>query len=348
MRTISNEFRDALRGIKELIGVVSYRTTGGKLLTQADEYLLQENNGKIILENIGQKYKVLTTENSTLLTTEASKVLATEKDLVELDNDNIISINIRYDGKLLKTICQSLQLECKEDIEINTKINVKIGVLVGNEYEYLDMGNFYNIEPSEYQLDTDSYVITAYDKMYKAMTKYDGGLNFPCTHRECIESILSNSGIEFNIPSYDNEDNIIQKDYWEKLDITYRDILDELCTSGGFGAIIKDNKFIPKTYYDTQEILNGEDLQDNSVSIGEKYGPINLVEISNADGILIEIGKDGSSIEQNGATEFNLGLNRILENDENGNYYQSVFNAINGLEFYTYDLASTGVLIFEP
>ena len=348
MRIVSENFRDALRGIKELIGVVSYKTKGGNILTQANEYLLTQDDGKLKLENTGGKYRILTTEHSTMLTTEANKLIATEKEVVEIDNDNIISINIRYDGKLLSTICQSLQIECKEDIEVNTKINVKIGVLVGEEYEYLDMGNFYNINPSEYQLDSDSYVITAYDRMYRCMIKYDNGLNFPCTHRECLESILNKHGIDFNIPSYANENKVIPKDYWNNLEVTYRDILDELCTSGGFGAIIKNNKFIPKTYYDTQEILNGEDLQDNSVSIGEKYGPINLVEISNADGILIEIGKDGSSIEENGTTEFNLGLNRILENDENGEYYQSVFNALNGLEFYTYDLASTGVLIFEP
>ena len=348
MRTVSENFRDALRGIKELIGVVSYKTKGGNILTQANEYLLTQDDGKLKLENTGSKYRILTTEHSTMLATEANKLIATEKEVVEIDNDNIISINIRYDGKLLKTICQSLQIECKEDIEVNTKINVKIGVLVGEEYEYLDMGDFYNINPSEYQLDNDSYVITAYDRMYRCMIKYDNGLNFPCTHRECLEGILNKYGIDFDIPSYVNENKVIPKDYWNNLEVTYRDILDELCTSGGFGAVIKGNKFIPKTYYDTQEILNGEDLQDNSVSIGEKYGPINLVEISNADGILIEIGKDGSSIEENGSTEFNLGLNRILENDENGEYYQGVFNALNGLEFYTYDLASTGVLVFEP
>jgi hypothetical protein len=349
MRTFSDDFRNALRGIKEVIGVVTYRTTGGRLLTQTNEYVLTQDNDKIKLEQSEGATKLLASEIGKILKTELNKYIATEQEEEIIESGKINSISISFDAKLLHTICSSLQIVTSEKIDDNTKINVKIGVLVGDTYEYIDMGYFYNFEPAEYDLASGKYIIIAYDRMYKSMVKYEQPLDiFPCTHKELLEEILNICEIEHDNLDYGNKNNTIPKDYWIEDGVTYRDILDELCVSGGFGAIIKNNKFTPKIYYDTEEIINAEDLQEQNVYVGEKYGPINYVEAESFEGVTYLIGKDNSSITNNGLTKYNLGINRILVNDEEGTYYENVFNAIKGLEFYIYDLASTGILIFEP
>lgn len=350
MKTVSEDFRNELKDIRELNGLIVYKSLPSRLVTQADEPIITQDGKYIGISEKDLIYNVLATEHSSLLATEAEKVLATEREKIQLDNEAINSIKIEFNGNLLKSICRYITIDSKRNIPLNTKINAKIGLNVNGSMEYIDEGFFYNIEPGKWQLDTNSYIITGYDRMYRCMKNYDDEplTDFPMTHRELLESILNKFGIEYNISSYDNEDYVIDKDYWIGLNVTYRDIVDELCSSGGFSLLIENNIAVNKVYYDTQELVDAEEMQDVNVSIGEKYGPINMVTTKDTDDITYILGQDDVSIEQNGLCEFNLGVNRILINDAEGTLYSNVFNAIKGLEFYLHDISTFGLLVFDP
>lgn len=90
----------------------------------------------------------------------------------------INSISISYDGQLYKSIMKQCVIDINKDVypaETGTsrELDVSFGVLVDDEYEYIDLGQFLIKEIQE-QKDTLSYRITAYDKMLLSMTNYNG------------------------------------------------------------------------------------------------------------------------------------------------------------------------------
>ncbi|MDD3267416.1 MAG: hypothetical protein PHC75_09605 [Burkholderiales bacterium] len=326
MRIFSNKFRESLSGIRELNSVVIYQSK--------------------------DSYYILTSENSDELLTELTDYLATEKGPLEYDKESINNLNPVFNVKLLKTVCKTIQIDCKNTIVPKTWLNAKIGVKVDESYEYMDYGNFYIVDKPIYQADTKSYLITAYDKMIESMIKYDDRplkLTYPITHKNLVIAICKHLGWKYNLGNYPNYNKLIEKDIYIGKSMTYRDILDDLCvaTSGNFLFTLED-VFTYKTPTETNEVVNDYDLKNSNVNIGKKYGPINMITFTDGNDVTTLIGQDEESIGNNGLTEINIINNKLLANDTDGVFFNELFNAINGLEYYTYDVDTAGLLIFEP
>jgi len=88
-----------------------------------------------------------------------------------LSNSELNIVTPHYEGDLLKSTMKQLDLDSNVDIPIGTEINCQFGLLVGNDYEYIDYGN-YIVYSSEKQEDLKSYKIVCYDKMLNAMKDY--------------------------------------------------------------------------------------------------------------------------------------------------------------------------------
>ena len=102
----------------------------------------------------------------------------TEKKKKKQAGPYINSISISYDGQLYKSIMKQCIIDINKDVypaETGTsrELDVSFGVLVDDEYEYIDLGQFLIKEIQE-QKDTLSYRITAYDRMLLSMTNYNG------------------------------------------------------------------------------------------------------------------------------------------------------------------------------
>lgn len=327
MKTFSNNFRNALRGIRELNAIVSYYS--------------------------GEGYYVLTTEDDIGLTTEDGlNLIVTESGTVEYDKETINSVNPLFNASLFKTTCKSVQIDCKNTIPVGTKINVKIGVYIPetDRYEYMDYGDYYIINEPVYQADTKSYLITAFDKMYESMIEYDRantGLQFPTTHKNLVIQICRKLGWGYSLGNYTNYDMVINEDLYTGQGLTYRDILDDLNgVCGGTFMFNLHNDLILKTPTETNVIVEDYDLKDTNVDFGEKYGPVNslLITTNNA---FINGKNDSESIEEYGETQLKINDNYIL-NKYSDYALDNLFNEINGLEYNIYDVNSTGLLIFEP
>ena len=101
------------------------------------------------------------------------------------------------------------------------------------------------------------------------------------------------------------------------------------------------------TYPTEYEELDKHFLKDVNVSFSKKYGAVNSVVFSRGNGSDNIYRKDITSITKNGLTEIKIADNPFLEGNDRENFIQSLFDKINGLEFYIMDVASTGIMYLE-
>ena len=309
MKTISNDFRDALRGIKQLNGRITYIS--------------------------GDTPYILTTEDNYNLDTENNFDIGTEKGLGDLESDKLYGINPVFDVPLLKTICKSLELESAIDIPIGTEINAEIGVLVDDEYEYINFGKYY-VKSSIYQLDTKTYKITCYDAMADSMVKYDNDSAFTnLTISGVLNEICSRLGWTTTI----SNDTAIT-DVWRTQQMTYRDILDELCSILGNMYLTDEKELIaikPLEQNEVSETITDEDMKNTSVDIGKQV-EITKAMVTQNDVTLYEKGT--------GDNAFKFNNNHLLMAQTN--LRETACDNIIGLTYYPFNIETWGLLIYDP
>mgnify|MGYP004496372853 CR=1 FL=1 len=204
MKKVNNDFRNALRGVRITRAIVSFISAKGAY--------------------------VLTTENGDGIITELNNLLLTENGNYELLDKNIKKINLLYNTELFQSVCKYFELESIEEIPLDTEIDVKIGVKVNDSYEYIDYGYYY-VKNVEYKAETNTYMITAYDKMYESMLEYNDQeyrIEFPITVKNLLIKICEKFNWKYNFNDIANGDVFISKNVFQGLDITYRDILDNI------------------------------------------------------------------------------------------------------------------------
>mgnify|MGYP004571555897 CR=1 FL=1 len=326
MKKFSNEFRPALREIRKLNAIVSYHDPKG--------------------------FYILTTEDDDNLLTENGFEIATESGVIDYDKETINSVNPLFNASLFKTTCKSIQIECKNKIPIGTYLKVEIGVYKPNEdkYEYLDYGDYLVNEEPVYQADSNDYLVTGYDKMIESMISYDDNplsITFPIKHKDFVIAICDKFNWKYNLIDYPNANKNIAQDFYKGQNLTYRDVLDDLNgVCGGSFMFDLNNNLIWKRPAETNEIVEDDDLKDVNVDFSEKYGKVNALTITTNGNAVLNSKEDLQSIQENGKTEFNINDNYILSYSTD-DFIDEMFNEINGLEYYLYDVDSTGLLIFE-
>ena len=327
MRKFSDNFRESLRGINEINTIISYKTD--------------------------KTFYILTTENNDNILTQSEDYLVTQQGNYEIIEDNILSVNPLFNTDLFKSVCKTLEIETKEDIPIGTKIKVKIGVKVNENFEYMDFGYYY-VKETSHSADSDSYYIIAYDKMYESMISYDdnnANIFFPITIKNLLINICNYLGWNYYFDNFINYDKVINTDLFKEQGLTYRDILDNI-SQVVVGNLIFDENDILKIKYINDEtnndiIVEERDLRNINVDIKEKYGPVNSLIITTNDNVVLNNLNDESSINQNGRTELQINDNYILINNSD-DFIENMFNKIKGLQYYIYDINTIGLLIFEP
>ena len=353
MKKITNDFRNSIRGIKELSLDVSFM-----------------NN---------ELYDVLKCEDNSDLLAENSKQLWTESAIDNLDENRAVKLSVNSYANLGKTICKYIELESTTKIPVKKYPNAKIGIKVDNDYEFLNYGN-YEVTECKYQFDTRRYSVLAYDEMVKSMIKYDDNplkISYPITHRALVVAICDFLGFKYDLPTvYPCSYKIISKDIYSNNGMTYRDILDDLNTVMGaccfcftidnvftikfIGSNNRNSTLLPFTI-DTDVVINkdlGANIQENvnvvndydmktdNVDMSVKVGPINQVVYIDKDNVSWVLGEDDNSIKLNGLHTYEISDCKLLDNDVE-TFGKDLFNALNGLEYQVYDLETKGVLNLE-
>lgn len=274
------------------------------------------------------------------------KIVITD-DLV-LGKKDVNSIQPFFNTTLFKTVMCGLEIDSNTRIAEGTEFKAKIGVKSKNSaYEYIEYEN-YTVYKCERQEDTESYKITAYDKMLEAMVDFDMEVSQSLTTRQYLISIFEwlnwdTTGIP---ATFVNSTKLIEPNIHTGIGYTFRDVLDEIATITG--AFIYFNGDIPYLKYvsDTNEIIDEMYLSQDDVTIGKKYF-INSLVFSRAEESDSIYRKDNESVIQKGLSEFKISDNQILSTNNRADFIDELWNYLKTLEFYIFDIKSTGIMWFD-
>ena len=93
--------------------------------------------------------------------------------------------------------------------------------------------------------------------------------------------------------------------------------------------------------------LYEDSFKDTNVKFNEMFGPINSILFSRSeDTDVVEI-KDEDSIALNGVTQIKIKDNPFLEGNDRSDYFEEMFDVLNGLTYSLNDYASPGITYLE-
>lgn len=261
--------------------------------------------------------------------------LFTIKDFDEMTANQLNKARVKY--------LSGISTEDKKLSEAK-EVNIKVGVKLEDDedYEYTDWGSF-DVYQYEDCVDTNSYKLTLYDHLIDTHINYDDepiNLDFESgkvTVGDLFQAICNKFGFTNKTPTFTNSDKLIIEDKYLGLNVTYRDILDEIAgVAGGFIKIF--NKDLYVTYpQETGEIIDENHLK--SLNVGEKVGTFNTLVLSRSpqeDNIYYP-----QTIPKDDRVAIRIENNQIMDKNRE-DFIVDLHNQVNGLEYYPFEYESFG------
>ena len=280
---------------------------------------------------------------------------------VELGSEELNSITPHFEGAILKSVMKQLDIDSNVTIPIGTVINCQFGVRVRDDavqdyrdnYDYINFGNYvvYDVEKQE---DTNSYLITCYDKMLYSMVDYDDiGITYPITIRNYINAICGVLGLTFKnrnstFANYNKQipKELFLQDDGKTLGYTFRDIFDQLAQVTASTICINetDDELEIRYINNTNDTIDEEYLKDINVNFGEQTKAINTIVLSRSGG------SDNvyypTTLPQN-PVELKISDNQIMNGNDRSDYLPDIYNKLNGFQYYLNDFTSTGICYYN-
>ncbi len=264
-----------------------------------------------------------------------------------LGKNDLNAVAPSYQGAILKSVMKQLDIDSNVAIPIGTNLKYEFGLKVNGEYEYINYGNYvvYSIEKQE---DTNSYKITCYDKLLYSMLDYAKlPITYPISIRDYINAISTALGLKFANKSgtFANYNKQIQADLYDGLGYTFRDVLDELAQVTASTICLNNNDELEIRYItETGDTIDEEYLKDVNVNFGEKFGKVNTIVLSrsgDSDSVYYP------SVLPANPYEIKISDNQIMNGNDRADFLPDIYNKLNGLEFYTNDFVSTGIIYYD-
>lgn len=256
--------------------------------------------------------------------------------------EDVVSVNPHYSGALYSSVMKEFDLEMmgEHSLKGQTISSLKIGARVGDgEYDYIDLGS-YIVKEAEYDVATKSTKCECYDKMLETMVPYDTTFDYPLTVGAYLQGICDRFEWELATPIFCNSDVEIEEEKYDN-SYTFRDVLDQIAqVSGGIIAFKSDGKLYVIYPTESGETIDESNLK--SLTIGEKYGPVNslvLARTPQEDNIYAQ---DTESIDINGLCEVKIENNQIMDSHRE-DFIDNLLNQIKGTTYYLYELESYGI-----
>ena len=270
-------------------------------------------------------------------------------DGLEFGKEVFNSITPKFNVSLFKTIMKGVEIDSNVFIPKNSKINVKSGVMVNKQYEYVDYGNYTSPKESEINEDTKSWKVTIYDKILDSMIDYDLQVEYPISVRNYWLAIFNRLNWDTSgIPeTFTNSSKIIGQDVHSGIGYTFRDVLDELCSISGVWLV--DINGIPTILRPnrTNETIDETYLSDTNVTIKQRVF-FNSLVFSRAEESDNIFRKDNTSIEENGLHEYQIADNQLLSTNDRDLYIDELWEYLKTFQYYSFDIDTVGVMFLEP
>ena len=264
-----------------------------------------------------------------------------------LGKNDLNAVTLSYQGAILKSVMKQLDIDSNVEIPLGTNLKYEFGLKVNGEYEYINYGNYvvYSIEKQE---DMNSYKITCYDKLLFSMLDYVKlPITYPISIRDYINTISTILGLKFANKNdvFANYDKQIQADLYDGLGYTFRDVLDELAQVTASTICLNENDELEIRYItETSDTIDEEFLKNVNVNFGEKFGPVNTIVLSrsaNSDNVYYP-----ETLPEN-PYELKISDNQIMNDNDRADFLPDIYEKLNGLEFYTNDFVSTGIVYYD-
>ena len=274
---------------------------------------------------------------------------------IELGNPELNSVTLSYETSLLKSVMKYIEIDSNVEIPTGTIFKYELGLKTGNEYEYLNYGN-YVVKEVEIKEDTNSYLIKAYDKMLYAMKDYESfNTTYPITIRDYISALCNYLGLTFanaedEFANYDKEipNELFLNTDNKSIGYTFRDALDQLAEATASNIVInKDDEVEIRYISNSNDTIDEKYFKNINVKFGEKYGPVNSIVLTRAgesDSVYLQ---DEESVEENGLCELKISENQIMNGNDRSDYLQDILDQLDGLEYYINDFDSTGICYYD-
>lgn len=301
-------------------------------------------------------YQVITENNKFILTEDGEKILTEqikESSHTDITAEDIYSSKVITHGTLLKTMMKEFDFEVKQDIKIGSIVSYKFGLKINGSYEYVDYGNFI-VNQKEFNEDTKTYSYVAYDKLLFTMIPY---VAEDISERQSVYTLydLVNyccefSGLQLGVESFPNGEREITNDtitLLESSNFTFRDVLDYATEVTGCSSYLIDDSFVIMPPQETNLVLYADSFKDTNVTFNKVFGPINSILFSRSEDTDVIETKDDESIEANGVTQIKIKDNPFLEGNDRADYFEEMFDVLDGLTYSLNDVSSTGVTYLE-
>ena len=292
---------------------------------------------------------------------------------VTYSGNRIVTMNPHYEGKLFSTVmrCMDIQLEGVQDlysvgaaragvavagvavvglpeVVISSKAEIRspvFGVKAPGDYSYSYNGfGTYIVNSQKYDDDTRTLNLECYDLMLQSMIPYDLVLDYDdLSVTVTVKDLLDAICVRLNwIPGYTDFTNSGAVIDGEKFDssYTFRDVLDQIAQVAAGVIAFKDDKLCVLYPTSTGETIDASNLR--SLTIGEKYGPVNSVVLARTPQEDNIYAFDEESVTENGLTEIKIENNQIMDSHRE-DFIDAILERVNGLEFWMYDLQSFGI-----
>lgn len=263
----------------------------------------------------------------------------------------VIAKELKYsfEGNIFKTIMKQIEITVKNAGELKDKnVNFQYGIYVNNDFEYIDLGDYY-IKDVEDDKGKTEIVVTGYDKMINFMKTFkqsDLQVTYPCTMLELIQKMCEVCGVELYSTNFFNADLQVDEDYFTAQKLTYRDVLEKVAESTETTIFIKDNKlYLHKLANEPVETLDASYL--TGLTVKEKFGPVNALVLGRGDVKDNVEAKDDTNIAQNGRCEIRFDENEFVEYKRE-QVVDEMFEQIKGLEYCAFEGSDVGVMWLEP
>jgi hypothetical protein len=293
---------------------------------------------------------------------------------IEYSGDRIVSMIPHYDGELFKSVmrCLDIQLDGVRELipggsaivgdaiagiavvgitetssDTSPITSAKFGVKAPGEadYNYKEYGT-YIIKEAMYDDESSTLNLECYDLMIQSMVPYDLILPYPesteesgITVKDLLDAVCNRFGWNIGYDTFTNSDVVIDGEKFDS-SYTFRDILDQIAQVAAGVISFKGNSLCVLYPTSSGETIDPTNLQ--SLTIGEKYGPVNSVVLARTPQEDNIYRQDESSIVANGLAEIRIENNQIMDSHRD-DFIEAIFDRLNGLQFYLYELQSFGI-----
>lgn len=337
MRVHTNNFKEEINKMGRQIAGRIYYYNNFNLIDENDNLILTEDNSQIITE------------------------IPNLEDYNIINSEDIYSMSIIKNGDILCSLMKEVDFETKIELPVGTIIKAQFGVLVNNEYEYLDYGN-YIIKSRSFDMVTETWSYICYDKMLFSMIKYVPlNIIYPIKIKDYLLAICNYLGITFEYETIDditwvpdNFEQYIYSELFENKNLTFRDILDKIAEVSGGNILINDNDnmtivrltpFPDESTY--KETIDEKFLKDVNNNFDKKFGPVNQISIIDTSTNIEYLSVPYTISGVNEIFKVEIKNNEFAFNGHTTDIANNLVLEMHGLEYYFVDLTTTGICYLD-